>query len=250
MIHAYNVLIDNFRMSDELKEEISRFSIRGYAAEHFSKKKKKWGVFRRKTVKNSERKMGYTTKLSQPLTVISKELHKSALLMFQNIYKYMDKNDREKDRGEHFFALISNYESLRPCQNGLLEELYCQLIQQTTDNPNAMSLERGWEVLAVLTLSGLYPQDELVHVLIGHADTYRFCPSATGAFAIATHSAVCLHVKALRNDNQAKAYIQLPILSDVNYEKDVVPLRSMHITHKVHWTNLRIFAPTEHFLSC
>jgi hypothetical protein len=223
-------------MSDELKEEISRFSIRGYAEEHF-KTQKKWGIFGRKAVKTSEIKMGYATKLAKPLTVLSKGLYKNALAMFQSIVTYMDKSSGgDASRGVQLFTLIRTYDQLRYSKNGLVEELYCQLIQQTTDNPSPPSLERGWEVMATFVYSGLLPQQKLLNVIIGHANSFRYAPSATGAFALFVHSVLCLRVRALREGGGAPdthTPAQFSPLSDMSYEADVVPLRAGFIAEKV-----------------
>ena len=220
-------------MSDELKNEIAKFSIRGYAENHF-KTKKKWGFFGRTAIKTSERKMGYATKLAMPLTVLSKPLYTNALTMFQSIVQYMDKGSENiAARGVQLLTLIRNYDQLRYSNNGLIEELYCQLIQQTTENPLPVSVERGWEVIALFVLLGLLPQADLLNVIIGHADLFRFATNATGAFALIVHSVLCCHVKALTETGAIDSSIQFIPLSDISYEEDILSLHSMFISQKV-----------------
>lgn len=234
-------------MSEDLKEEIERFSMREYAAEHF-KTRKKWGIFGRRAVKISEIKMGFALKLSKPLTVISKHLYKDALSMFQSIYQYMEKPfGSEAARGAALLTLIRTYDQLRYSKNGLVEELFCQLIQQTTDNPQPSSVERGWEVMAVFVLSGLLPQVELMNVCIGHAESFRFTSSATGAFAVIVHSALCGHVQALK-DPGVTFSARFPPLSDLSYEKDIIPLRTEYIAEKMFGTHVQGVIYREMFL--
>jgi hypothetical protein len=52
-------------------------------------------------------------------------------------------------------------------QAGLIDELYCQIWKQTTENPNPDSVKKGWELMAIL--SGLaQPADALLEPLLDH----------------------------------------------------------------------------------
>ena len=224
-----------FKISDDLKSEIAKFSIQGYAEEHF-KTKMKWGVFGRKTVKACERNLGFHAKLSHALTVLDKDLTKNALNLFHSIQKYMDKfaeGEPDEKRGQNLLALVRSQDELRYSKNGMMEELFCQLVQQTTNNPHPCSLERGWELLAVLVLCGLVPQTDLMIVIIGHANACRYTPSATGAFALIVHTALVCHVKALKETGSLDSTVKFPPICDLDYEKHIVPLRSGFIAEKV-----------------
>jgi hypothetical protein len=227
-----------FKLAKDLQEEIARFSIQGYAETHFMAKKR-WSLMGRKTIKNSDRHIVYTTKISTPLTIMATEVTKQALSLFQSIFKYMDRGSEDDiGRGREFLALVRDQDQLRYArrtENDMMSELYCQLIQQTTDNPHPSSLERGWELLCLLILSGLLPSTSLMNILIGHANLVRFESSATGAFALLLHSALCCHVAAMRDtgSHDASVMTHFPPLSDVSYEDHVVPLRNGYMAEKV-----------------
>jgi len=99
-----------------------------------------------------------------------KDLETQATQCFRNVTGYMGDRQTKKEDGGHAEKLMKN--SLHAPQE-LRDEVYCQIIKQTTANPNAESVMRGWQLFAVA--SGAFPpssefQDYLLSHLADHMD--------------------------------------------------------------------------------
>ncbi len=203
---------------------------------------KKWSLFGSKTVKPTDRNIVYAAKLAHPLTILSSAESEVALTMFKNISKYTDRGSENKlSRAGEFLTLLRDQLRHVVGSTALVGELYCQLIRQSTGNPNANSLERVWEVFAVLILSGVLPDASLMNVIIGHADHTRYLSTSTGAFALLVHSALYCHVKSLKETGALDTGLRFPHISEVNYELDVIPLHFCFIPEKVATSKFRFF---------
>lgn len=74
----------------------------------------------------------------------NRHLDEEAIQTFKNIMSYM--GDRKSSKGpvEHAKKLLRN---LMIAPGGLRDEVYMQLIKQTTDNPRPQSAVKGWELM-------------------------------------------------------------------------------------------------------
>jgi hypothetical protein len=67
-------------------------------------------------------------------------------------------------------------------QAGLIDELYCQIWKQTTENPNVESVKKGWELMAIV--SGLaQPADALLEPLLDHLTAVGQSGDSVGVLA-------------------------------------------------------------------
>jgi hypothetical protein len=64
----------------------------------------------------------------------------------------------------------------------LIAEVYCQLVRQTSGNPNPLSERRGWQLLAACAAQYL-PGEALCECVCCHANRNRFRGDAIGGLA-------------------------------------------------------------------
>jgi len=81
----------------------------------------------------------------------SKNLVHDALIAHQNIMCYMgDKPTKDSTaNARKIFAITVS------CPEEMRDEVFCQLVKQTNNNPDTTSTERGWELMAIC--AGLFP---------------------------------------------------------------------------------------------
>uniref|UniRef100_A0A5S6R0E2 Myosin motor domain-containing protein n=1 Tax=Trichuris muris TaxID=70415 RepID=A0A5S6R0E2_TRIMR len=107
------------------------------------------------------------------------EACRTSVTMYRAIMKYMvDTNfDRSRtddtDLTECIFAPPIKQTVLR-------DEVYCQIMKQLTNNPNPMSVERGWELLWLC--AGLFPPSPTLHKEVASFLRTRHHPVAADCF--------------------------------------------------------------------
>lgn len=221
---AIDAMIDTHTLPPELKDEIVHFSITGYATEHF-RKQQVWGMFGRKHIKPSEIVISYNRKYTSALTHLNDADEKTALKIYQKIVQYMETEvgtTEQQDRRLREVMVILNKSST----NNMLDEVFCQLIKQTTENPNLSSLERGWELIYAVTLC-VTPSNALMRVLVGHADPLRSLSTPLGGLALAVHSTLCHHLKSHKLHEVDP--ISLLGFSEVSYAEHIESARYFYI---------------------
>ncbi|CAE7482865.1 hum-6, partial [Symbiodinium microadriaticum] len=223
MAKAVDTIVGHHTLPAELQHDISNFSITGYATDHF-KKQKKWGLFGRKYIKPEQIVISYSKKYTTSLTVLSPANEKRALAMYALICSYMETEISISDRK---FCEVT-MEINRCMEAGMIDEVYCTLIKQTTDNPHERSMERGWELLCAASMI-CQPTNPLMRVVAGHSTNMRFMPNPTGALAMAVHSLLCGHLKHLEVGSE-----QPPILrvDELSLDEHIIPLKKFWLPEK------------------
>mmetsp|Transcript_26353 Transcript_26353/g.42683 ORF Transcript_26353/g.42683 Transcript_26353/m.42683 type:complete len:764 (-) Transcript_26353:552-2843(-) len=120
-----------------------------YVQEYFNLNRKGWGKKATTVQKILSWKTDRIRTSLHPLS--DPALVHDAILAFQNILCYMgDKPSKNpiSNANRIFRITVQSPEDLR-------DEVYCQLVKQTTNNPDATSTLRGWELLAMC--AGLFP---------------------------------------------------------------------------------------------
>lgn len=218
-------MIDTHTLPSELKEEIQHFSMSGYAKDHF-KKQKKWGVFGVKHIKPSEVVISFSKKYNSSLTHLSDSDEKIALKIYSKICNYMEGDEISTDQLDRRLQEMLVVFNRHCTSTAIQEEVYCQLIKQTTDNPNILSLERGWELILALCLC-MQPSDALMRVLVAHADIHRAESSCLGGLSLTVHSLLCHHLKSHKLHERDP--IPLYSFSEISYSENIEKARSFFI---------------------
>lgn len=79
----------------------------------------------------------------------NRDLDEEAVQAFKNIMSYMgDRSSSKKDQFEHARKLLRN---LMMAPAGLRDEVYMQLVKQTTQNPKVSSCVCGWELMSFVS---------------------------------------------------------------------------------------------------
>jgi len=106
------------------------------------------------------------TPTSQPLTKgVPEDMAKGAVKMLINVMKYMGDYPTKKELDP--FELMQKICQTALDKPKLRDELFCQLIKQTTNNPRSGSTLRGWELLSICC--GLFvPSRTLGPYLLDH----------------------------------------------------------------------------------
>lgn len=206
-------MIDTHTLPSELKEEINHFSMSGYAKDHF-KKQKKWGVFGIKHIKPSEVVISFSKKYSTSLTHLSDADEKIALKIYTMVNNYLEAESATAEQQDRRLRELMVVFNKQLTNISIQDEVFCQLIKQTTDNPNNLSLERGWELILSLCLCVL-PSEALMRVLVSHANTLRSLSSPLGGLTLAVHSLCCHHLKSHKLHEQDP--IPLFNFSEISY---------------------------------
>lgn len=207
-----------------LQEEIGRFSVREYAVEHFNRHKK-WGLFGRKYLTTEELSTHSKAKISTSLTKLADPgAAKLALRLYSHLQHFMgdDAEDRAPDAWQALVDILIIVEE----HAMLIDEVYCQMIRQTSSNPNPSSLSLGWEALYAMCCIAATPSISLCKVLIGHAASTRIQSNAIGAYSIAVHTIMCRAV-------QEVALVRLYSPRDVALKEHLADISSYFIPEKV-----------------
>lgn len=158
-IHKFDTSVssDTSALPGDLRTEIFRFSIDGFAQKYFADHKK--GAFIKERIPTKELILWTKDKLERPLMTLNESHHKDALLCFKKIQRIM--GDRLYTTGK--FALFKekgNYDLETKEINDILDmmldhgelrdEVYVQICKQLSSNPSISSIRKGWEIMSVI----------------------------------------------------------------------------------------------------
>ncbi|CAK9035380.1 Unconventional myosin-VIIb [Durusdinium trenchii] len=165
-----------------LAEVTYDLNMSNYAEQYFSLKRR-GGMFSKTTT--VEKLLSWKPdRLKHPLHPITDQaLVHDALLAHYNILHYCgDKPSRNPVNNAHkIFKITVN------CPEELRDEVFCQLIKQTTANPDATSCLRGWELIAMC--AGLFPPStKLEKYLLSYIRRATEHQSYPGVGKLAEHS--------------------------------------------------------------
>jgi hypothetical protein len=105
--------------------------------------------------------------------------NRAAVEMFQNVQRYLeDRGNNPRARTKLVQAIIGAALQMDELRN----ELYCQLIKQTTGNPRPESTLRGWE-LVCLCLGCFLPTKNFMNYLLAYINDHKTQPDEVGQLA-------------------------------------------------------------------
>lgn len=86
------------------------------------------------------------------LLKLNSSMNVEAVQAFKNVVSFMGDRVTRKETGSHAQKLMKN--TLHAPEE-LRDEIFCQLIKQTTENPMPESTQKGWQLMAIA--AGTYP---------------------------------------------------------------------------------------------
>ena len=109
----------------------------------------------------------------------TKELEAQAVLCFRNVTGFMGDRDSKKEETGHAEKLI------RTCLHApeeLRDEVFCQIIKQTTSNPSPESVLKGWMLLGICA-GAIAPSRDFEKYLLSYCETHANESQSIGDYA-------------------------------------------------------------------
>jgi len=172
---------------EELANDIRQFGIKGYANKFFQvSKHAKKGLFGAGKI-SVEKLLQFSNKplTASLLSTIGNDLQSEAVKIFQQILEYC--GDAPKAAKAHKDAMshngLSEIVSHGLYNEKLQDEIVCQLVKQTSQNPSASSCERAWELLTAC-VDAFRPSALLSAIVFEHCWANCEKRDAIGAMAL------------------------------------------------------------------
>lgn len=153
------------------------------------------------------------------LKMPTKDLEAQAVQCFKNVTSFMgDRKRSSKDAAEHAGKLLKTVMNA-PVE--LHDEIYCQIIKQTTNNKDAESVRAGWALLGIVAGSSA-PSEEFKPFLVRRRAVTARCAARALAHPLTatracppTPAAVLLRRRAQgRRRRRAGALHDRPLIKD------------------------------------
>jgi len=121
--------------------------------------------------------------IKAPMTQdVPKKLNAEALKVFADIQLYMGDGPKGASKAGNWITLMAVLNSAS--KHDLVDEVYCQLLKQTTSNANMAACCRGWEVLTGVAYVAKPSEGKLLPFVLRHAFLLRLNPTPVGALAL------------------------------------------------------------------
>lgn len=147
--------------------EVEKQNIEEYAETNFNLNRK--GLFGRKTTVAKILSWKADVIKTSLLKMPTKELEVQAIQCFRNVTGFMGDRSSKKEQTGHAEKL------LKTCLHApeeLRDEVYCQIIKQTTNNPDAASALAGWMLLGIVT-GAFAPSKSFEPYLLSYCEAHR-----------------------------------------------------------------------------
>lgn len=186
------------QLPNDLKADIERFSVQGFADSHFNTHKR-WTLFRGRKKLSAEELLSFSKNpIKQSLTRLSKKSESFAIKLFPNIVGFVE-NDKKKwgqavEYREAFSHLLISIMEQVQTDSFFTDEAFCQVIKMCINNPTQASTERAWALLYACTLCFL-PSSDLAKYLYKQSRLVRRSPNCVGGFAICVNRLVMLQLQ-------------------------------------------------------
>lgn len=152
------------KLTEELNVGVPFYSMEEYVQNNFNLKRK--GMFSKQTTVTKI--LSWKDELIKRSlhTMSDKSLESEAVQCFKNIASFMGDRSSSKDDVGHAHKLLKNTVN---SPEELRDEVFCQLVKQTRNNPSPENTVRGWQLLAIC--AGTYPPSKtLEKYLLSYCD--------------------------------------------------------------------------------
>ncbi|OXB63242.1 UNVERIFIED_CONTAM: hypothetical protein H355_009490 [Colinus virginianus] len=215
-----------------LRKPISQSSMADWASKNLNMHTQ--GIFRRRiSISNMLSWNGGSIK--KPMLITSnRTIKKEACEMFKLVQSYM--GDRQTRMDHNHVALVT----VTKCwsMQGLRDELYIQLIRQTTDNTCYRSLAWGWELMAI-SLAFFSPSPKFQSYLEGYI--YRHLDSDENSKCLMHTSSIRgLRKPTVEEIMHARNAIVTPSLFGSSLEEIMLRQQDMYPGHKLPWVQTQL----------
>eukprot|EP00605_Chrysophyceae_sp_TOSAG23-4_P001761 GSChrysophyteH1.ASY1.ANO1.1949.1 assembled CDS len=171
-------------------------------------------------------------KLPRSITMLSKDMSKRAMEIFQNLLGYMG------DKQMNFPPMLAQDVLRKGFEiKPLRDEIYCQIIKQLTNNPRPESVAKGWQLLCmcVATFPPSYDFEMyLMHFILERRDTGRGVVVSFAQYCLRTLEAMLSHgegVGYVPQVEEIKAFAERPpVLATISLVNGAVLATDLPVT--------------------
>ncbi|XP_062444998.1 rho GTPase-activating protein 39-like isoform X2 [Rhea pennata] len=196
-----------------LRKPISQSSMADWASKNLNMHTQ--GIFRRRiSISNMLSWNGGSIK--KPMLITSnRTIKKEACEMFKLVQSYMGDRQTRMDRNHVALVTVTKCWSIQ----GLRDELYIQLIRQTTDNTCYQSLAWGWELMAI-SLAFFSPSPKFQSYLEGYI--YRHLDNDENSLPISTYAKYCYRKLQKVAVTGGKKGLRKPTVEEITHARNAI----------------------------
>ncbi|XP_044152043.1 rho GTPase-activating protein 39-like isoform X2 [Bufo gargarizans] len=198
-----------------LKKPLSQTSMADWASKNLNMHKQ--GIFRRRiSISNMLSWNGGSIK--KPMLITSNRvIKKEACEMFKLVQIYMGDRQGRTDRNQVALVLVTKCWTVQ----GLRDELYMQLVRQTTNNMSHRSLSLGWELIAI-SLGFFSPSPKFQSYLEGYIYRHLEEASDQNSLPISTYSKYCYRKLQKVAVTGGKKGLRKPTLEEIEQARQAI----------------------------
>jgi len=218
------------QLPHDLQSSIHAFQMDGFANNYFGSQKT-WGFLRRRNLTTEEMVSFANKSISKPLLKVPKNLTDVAVSSFLLIMKYMGDEGQGQKAGD--MNLMRELVRTGVREEGLRDEIYCQLVKQSTNNPLPRSNVLGWELIASCSRSFPPTTVELAKTVCQHAESVRMSPNAVGGLASYAYGTLATATTHYEDNN-----VMPPATTHVLTRQELEDLKETYVPTNVYGNSL------------
>ncbi|KAM4030270.1 rho GTPase-activating protein 39-like isoform 2-T2 [Anomaloglossus baeobatrachus] len=198
-----------------LKKPLSQTKMADWASKNLNMHTQ--GIFRRRiSISNMLSWNGGSIK--KPMLITSNRvIKKEACEMFKLVQVYMGDRQGRTDRNQVALVLVTKCWTVQ----GLRDELYMQLVRQTTNNMSYRSLSLGWELIAI-SLGFFSPSPKFQSYLEGYIYRHLEEASDQNSLPISTYSKYCYRKLQKVAVTGGKKGLRKPTLEEIEQARQAI----------------------------
>uniref|UniRef100_A0A8C5EZ29 Rho GTPase-activating protein 39 n=1 Tax=Gopherus evgoodei TaxID=1825980 RepID=A0A8C5EZ29_9SAUR len=203
-----------------LRKPISQLSMADWASKNLNMHTQ--GIFRRR-ISISNMLSWNRGSIKKPMLITSNHtVKKEACEMFKLVQIYMGDRQARMDRNHVALVTVTKCWSIQ----GLRDELYIQLIRQTTDNMCYRSLAWGWELMAI-SLAFFSPSPKFQSYLEGYIYRHLDQVNDENSLAISTYARFCYRKLQKVAVTGGKKGLRKPTIEEITHARNAIVTPSL-----------------------